>query len=159
MQVHASDPSALIEATFRRIQRERMADLPVLNAALSVAAVGFARGSGTEWRGALLTPWGLGLMLLPAAPGWSPIVEHARAFRQYPSGNFAFLGNREDGLGEYLLCPLIHDMSRFADQDTAVATACACLIALDMAPPSGDAAPEAAVPASAGRRKFLALGG
>ena len=156
--MHHDDPSIRIEASFRRIQAERMQDMPMLNPALSVAAIGFARSAdGKEWRGVLLTPWSLGLMLLPACADWPPVVEHARVFRQYASGNFAFLGNREDDLGDYLVCPLIHDMSQFADQTAAELTARACLIALDMAP--GGQAAEPAAEVSGGRRKFLALGG
>lgn len=155
--MHTQDPSPLIEATFRRIHAERMADLPLLNPVLEVAAVGFSLVDGKEWRGVLLTPWSLGLLLLPASADWAPITEHTRVFRQYASGNFAFLGNREEGIGEYLLCPLIHDLKQFDDQETARMTAQACLIALDMAP--APAAPEPESEACSGRRKFLSLGG
>jgi [NiFe] hydrogenase assembly HybE family chaperone len=155
MQLHSSDPSTLIEATFRRIEHERMAGLPMLNSALQVAAVGFKRQQTphAEWLGVLLTPWSLGLLLLPASADWPPVTSHARVFRAYPAGNFAFLGNHEDGLGDYLVCPLVHEMSQFADQETAVLTARASLIALEMAPPQTEADPVA--PASAGRRKFI----
>lgn len=154
---HASDPGALVEDTFRRIHVERMADLPLLNPALSVAAVGFTLQDGREWRGALLTPWGLGLLLLPASAEWAPVVEHTRVFRRYASGSFAFLGNHEAGLGDYLLCPLIHEMAQFSDQETALLTARACLLALDMAPAGATPEPEPEV--SNSRRKFLSLGG
>jgi [NiFe] hydrogenase assembly HybE family chaperone len=155
MQFHSSDPTALIEATFRHIERERMTGLPMLNPVLQVAAVGFKHQQTphAEWMGVLLTPWSLGLLLLPASPDWPIVTAHARAFREYPAGNFAFLGNHEDGLGDYLVCPLVHEMSQFVDQETAVLTARASLIALDLAPPQVEVAPVA--PASAGRRKFI----
>lgn len=157
MQPHTSDPSRLIEAVFQRIQHERMAGLPMLNPVLQVAAVGFTLIDSREWRGALVTPWSLNLMLLPATADWPPVVEHERAFRQYPAGDFAFLGNREPELGSYLTCSLFHDMNRFDDQKMAVMTAHACLQALELAPvPIGA---EAGVPASPGRRRFLTLGG
>jgi [NiFe] hydrogenase assembly HybE family chaperone len=63
--MHAQNPSMLIEQTFERIHSERMADLPFLNPRISVAAVGFAR-QGDDWRGVLVTPWGIQLLLLPA---------------------------------------------------------------------------------------------
>lgn len=153
--VHAEDPSALIEATFRRIGTERMAGLPFSNPALAVAAVGFAR-HGSDWRGVLVTPWGINLLLLPAAKDWPVPDPHQRVFREYASGTFAFLGNLEEGLGAYLACPLIHDMAQFADQATALLTARACLIALDQAP--GQPAVDAAAPTSDARRRFLTLG-
>ena len=167
MQFHTDDPSPLIEATFERIRVERMVGLSMLNPALAVAAVGFERrdDQGGEWRGVLVTPWGINLLLLPASRDWPAPASHQRAFREYPAGNFAFLPNREDGLGDYLACPLIHDMQQFADQETALLTARASLIAIDLAPPApaaagGSMAPEASeAPESPGRRKLFGLRG
>lgn len=153
---HHQDPSALIEATFRRIETERMTWLPFLNPRLRIAAVGFARHEN-DWRGALLTPWGIQLLLLPAVADWPVPSPLERAFRQYPAGTFAFLPNHEEGLGDYLACPLISDMQPFADQETALATARACLIALDIPPVRSEAQP--AAPVSDGRRRFLGLDG
>lgn len=153
--IHAADPSPSIEAAFERIRRERMAGMPMLNPAVRVAAVGFARhgDKGQEWRGVLVTPWGINLLLLPAALGWPVPDPHERVFRAYPSGTFAFLANREEGMGDYLACPLIHDMQHYADHDTAVLTARACLVALDTAPSEQ----EAGAPESPGRRKLFGL--
>lgn len=153
--MYAENPGAQVEATFRRIHAERMADLPLLNPALEVAALGFAR-HGDDWRGVLVTPWCIDLLLLPATTDWTIPGPHARVFRQYAAGNFAFLPNHEDELGDYLICALIHDMKQFADQETACMTAQACLIALDLAPGQPQADP--AAPGSSSRRKFLTLG-
>jgi len=156
MGFHASDPSALVEETFARIQRERMAGVDLLNPALAVAAVGFARHAN-DWRGVLLTPWGIRLLLLPAVADWPVPPTHERVLRRYAAGDFAFLASHEEGLGDYLACPLVHDMRNYADQETALLTARACLIALDMAPPLPEA--DARAPVSDTRRKFLGLGG
>lgn len=153
--MYAENPGAQVEATFRRIHTERMDGLPLLNPALAVEAVGFTR-HGDDWRGVLVTPWCIDLLLLPATADWPVPGPHERVFRQYASGNFALLPNREDGLGDYLICALIHDMKQFPDQDTARMTAQACLIALDLAP--GQPQADAAAPSSATRRKFLSLG-
>ncbi|NWG32241.1 MAG: [NiFe]-hydrogenase assembly chaperone HybE [Rhodocyclaceae bacterium] len=154
--MHAENPAARIKAVFRRIHVERMAGLPLLNPALEVAAVGFSRHSD-DWRGVLVTPWGINLLLLPAVEDWPVPPPLERAFRQYPAGSFAFLPNHEEGLGDYLACPLISDMKPFADQETALATARACLIALDIAPGQTPAdAPGA--PDSLERRRFLLRG-
>lgn len=157
--MHRDDPSPLLEATFERIRIERMAGLPMLNPALAVAAIGFERHGeqGQEWRGVLVTPWGINLLLLPATEDWPVPAPHERVFRRYPAGTFAFLGNHEEGLGDYLSCPLIHDMQQFADQQTAVNTARACLIALDLAPP--ETPPHPAAPESPTRRKMFGLRG
>lgn len=154
--MYQENPSAQVEATFRRIQSERMAGLPLLNPVLEVAAVGFARHD-KDWRGVLVTPWCIDLLLLPATAGWTIPGPHERVFRQYASGNFAFLPNHEEGLGDYLICALIHDMKQFPDQATARMTAQACLIALDLAP--GQPQVDPAAPNSSARRKFLNLGG
>lgn len=154
--MYTENPSAQVAAIFRRIQTERMADLPLLNPALEVATVGFAR-HGDDWRGVLVTPWCIDLLLLPAVADWPVPGPHERVFRQYAAGNFAFLPNHEDGLGDYLICALIHDMKQFPDQDAALMTAQACLIALDLAPGQPPADP--AAPGSPARRKFLNLGG
>lgn len=152
---HTENPAGRIEAAFRRIQAERMADLPFCNPALDVAAVGFGR-AGDDWRGVLVTPWGISLLLLPASADWPVPPPHERAFRTYPAGTFAFLPNHEDGLGVYLVCALVHDMSPYADRETAELTALACLIALDMAPPQPSSDTDA--PASPARRGFLFRG-
>lgn len=151
--MHRTNPGPLIEATFERIRAERMAGMTMLNPALAVAAIGFAR-QGSDWRGVLVTPWGINLLLLPATEDWPVPAPHERAFRSYPAGTFAFLPNAEEGLGDYLACPLIHDMQQFADQETAVQTARACLIALDLAPAADPAAPE-----SPSRRRMFGLRG
>lgn len=149
---HATDPSALIEVTFERIHRERMAGIGLLNPALVAAAVGFER-NGDDWRGVLVTPWGINLLLLPATADWLVPLPHERVFRTYPAGTFAFLGNHEAGLGDYLSCPLIHDMAQFADQATALLTARASLIALDVVPEQRGSEPDA--PSSPARRRFF----
>lgn len=155
MSFHASDPSTLLETAFRRIETERWAGMPMLNPALAVAAVGFVRLEN-EWRGVLVTPWGINLLLLPAAAGWFLPASHEYVFRQYAAGRFAFLGNHEEGLGRYLACPLIHDVSPFADQETALMTAHACLIALDLAPPApAFPARDPEAPEKPARRGFL----
>ena len=157
MNMHTDDPTPLVEAVFRDIQAQRMDGLSMLNPALWVQAVGFARRETphAEWLGVLVTPWSMGLMLLPAGADWPATASHERAFREYPAGTFAFLPNQEAGLGDYLICPLFHEMSQFADQATAVMTAQASLLALQMAPAQPAAA---AVPEQPGRRKFLTLG-
>lgn len=152
IRFHTENPTRLIEAAFERIRAERMTGLPMLNPVLAVAAIGFERQE-YEWRGVLLTPWGINLLLLPAAAHWPIPASHERVFREYSAGTFAFLGNREDDLGDYLACPLIHDMQQFADQATAVQTAHACLIALDL--PRGTQ--PVAAPVSPSRRKLFGL--
>ncbi len=147
--MHLANPSALVAAAFRRILVERMADMPMLNPALSVEAVDFEKHDG-HWLGVLVTPWSMSLMLLPAgSEGWVGAPEGRRLIVRYPAGEFAFLGGHEDRIGEYLVCSLFQSMAQFPDQETARLTARASKLVLLQEPP----APEA--PVSPSRRGFL----
>jgi [NiFe] hydrogenase assembly HybE family chaperone len=123
LRVHASDPSPLLEAAFRRIERERMAGLPLLNPVLRVQALGFERWHG-QWLGALVTPWFMNLVLVPGdAASWRAAADGERVFHRFGAGDFAFLGNDEPEAGEFQTCSLVSPMAGFADQDSACATA------------------------------------
>ena len=92
----ASDnPADAVEEAFFRIQREQMADVPILNAALSVEAVDFQRWQG-HWLGVVVTPWCMSLLLLPGSEqGWVATGDNKRRFVRFPAGDFAFLGSSE----------------------------------------------------------------
>ncbi|MCX7946380.1 MAG: [NiFe]-hydrogenase assembly chaperone HybE [Hydrogenophilus sp.] len=152
--IHRDNPAPLIESLFGRIRDERMADLPFLNPRIEVAAVGFTR-HGPEWRGILVAPWVIALMLLPATDEWTPPPPRQRAFRTYPAGTFAFLANEEEEIGTYLSCPLISDLRLFPDHSTAIATAHQCLLLLDQ-PLNNPPPPQE--PPSRSRRRFFLLG-
>lgn len=137
MQVHPADPSPLLEAAFRRIESERMAGVPVLNPALRVEAVGFARWQG-HWLGILITPWFMNLVLAPGdADNWRGVRDGERLFRRFPAGDYAFLGGHEPEVGEFQSCALFSPMGQFPDQDGARAVALAALEALRCAPQAG----------------------
>lgn len=130
VRVFTQDPSSQVELAFRRIEAERMAGLSFCNDALRVEAVGFSLHED-QWLGALVTPWTLNLLLLPArAETWVGAPEGRRLMIEYPAGQFAFLGGEEKEIGEYLACPLFASMAQFDDQQTARLTAHASLIAL-----------------------------
>lgn len=123
LRVHDGDPSPRLEAAFGRIARERMAGLPLLNAALPVRAVDFGRWQG-QWLGALLTPWFINLVLVPGhAEGWRSAAPEQRVFHRFGAGDFAFLGAREPEVGEFQTCSLISPVQQFADAATAITTA------------------------------------
>jgi [NiFe] hydrogenase assembly HybE family chaperone len=147
--MHPANPAPRVEAAFRRIQVERMADMPMLNPALSVEAVDFALHQG-HWLGVLLTPWNLSLMRLPASSeGWVAAPEGGRLMLRYPAGEFAFLGGVEAEIGEYLSCSLFTSMAQFPNQETARLTARSARIAL-LSDPG-----EPPKPASPSRRAFF----
>lgn len=127
---------AILEALFRRIQRERMAGVPILHAELRVQAVGFAaEASGACALGVLITPWFMNLLRLPLqsdAPMAAPGLTVARAVGEH---RLDFLGASEDDFGTYEACSLFSPMFEFQDQAAAVATAEAVLEELRRPPP------------------------
>jgi [NiFe] hydrogenase assembly HybE family chaperone len=140
LRIHAEDPSPLLEAAFRRIEAGTMADVPILNPALRVQAVGFTRWQ-EHWLGIVITPWFMNLVLVPgAAESWQSVAPGQRLFRNFPSGDFAFLGSDEPEVGEFQSCSLFSPMAQFADQDGARDVAHAALEALLREPIAAQAA-------------------
>lgn len=157
-RVHESNPSDAVEQAYFRIFRERMADVPVHNEALSVEAVGFQRWQG-HWLGVVVTSWCMSVLLLPGKDeDWESVGDNQRRFIALPAGRFAMLGSEEPETGEFQSCALFSPMSRFASQAQAVMTARAALIAL--LNPAVQSAPAEEKPAdqpSRSRRRFLSL--
>lgn len=123
-------PAGALEGAFRTILRRQMQDLPVVNPALSVQAVGF-RAWSDHWLGILITPWFMNLVLMPrVAAKWQPIGERETRHHVFPAGVFEFIGGRAPALGHYQACSLFSPMFEFADQQAAHDTAVAALDAL-----------------------------
>ncbi|MEJ2592737.1 MAG: [NiFe]-hydrogenase assembly chaperone HybE [Candidatus Thiodiazotropha sp.] len=119
-----------LEQSYRRIQRERMRDLPFLNPALRVKAVGFRHWQG-RCLGVLITPWFMNLMLLPCeGDEWQELQIGDKQRHLLPSGSYEFIVGEEAGIGRYQMCSLFSPMFEFADQETAEATALAAMEAL-----------------------------
>ncbi|KAF0162790.1 MAG: hypothetical protein FD157_3670 [Rhodocyclaceae bacterium] len=159
-RIHDSSPAEAVEEAFFRIQQEQMADVPILNPALSVEAVDFQRWQG-HWLGIVVTPWCMSMLLVPGSDeNWVSTGENVRRFVKFPAGDFAFLGSEEAELGEYQSCPLFSPMGKFASQSEATMTARASLIALLTSAAKAEATTKAQKPAdepSLSRRRFLAL--
>jgi [NiFe] hydrogenase assembly HybE family chaperone len=125
-----ANPSAALETTFRHIHRHHMQDMPMVNPALQVEAVGF-RPWNEHWLGILITPWFMNLMLLPRVlAAWQPIGERESRHYVFPAGVFEFIGSRDAALGDYQACSLFSPMFEFATQAGAHDTAVAALAAL-----------------------------
>ncbi len=115
--------SAQLETAFMSIQRERMADIPILNQALKVQAVGFR-----TWQdgclGVLITPWFMNLVLLPAQnEEWAGGPPGTKIKHVFPSGTYEFIISKEEGIGHYQMCSLFSPVFEFQNQEAAVATA------------------------------------
>ena len=106
-------------SAYQRIQYERMQDLPILNTALTVEAVGF-RPHGRCLCGVLITPWFMNLVLLPAAgEHWSMASFGSRVIRQFNAGEYEFTPAAIEGVGTHLSMALFSTVQDFPDQATA----------------------------------------
>ena len=118
-----------VEAVFRRIAATRMEGVPILNPALLVEAAAVeAWGDGAIL--ALVTPWFINVMLLPAAEDrsqWEDMSVGQSTVHELPGGRFSFIAGREEGIGPYRMCSLFSPVLEFADHEAACATARAAL--------------------------------
>lgn len=148
--------AAKLEAVFGAIQRERMADVPILNPLLAVAVTGVQR-LRADWFAVLVTPWCMNIMLLPdegaVAESWADWRLGETVRRDLPAGGFGFICGEEPALGRYLMCSLFSPMQEFADQEAALATAGAA--ARELMTPAVEAA---AAPPEAGRSRRAMFG-
>jgi [NiFe] hydrogenase assembly HybE family chaperone len=134
----AADPepdaiAARLEVAFERVHRERMHEVPILNTALGIKAIG-TRAVEAGWLSALVTPWFINLMLLPRT------FEQMQDFRalplggtvahSFPSGHFEFIVGAEDDLGRYQMCSLFSPVLEFESHGAAVITAESAIAAL-----------------------------
>ncbi len=93
-----------------------MADLPIINAALQVEAIGF-RHWQNHWVGVLITPWFMSAVALP--------VERAHDGGQHtaapllPAGEIEFTPAHEASIGDYFSASLFSPMGQFTTQDEA----------------------------------------
>lgn len=126
----ASTPEACgerVREVFARIHREQMDGLPLLNKALSVATLGFQDFRGRTL-GMLVTPWMVGLMLLPnATDGWERLPPGHKATHEFPGGALRFMLNAIEGIGPYQMHSVQSPVHVFADQAAAIEAASAFL--------------------------------
>lgn len=133
-----------LEDAFVHIRDTRMADVPILNDRLDVAAIGFRPhmlGGKPGHLGALVTPWFINLVAMAddaeaddsqaddsqadGATGGLPVtktIEHV-----FPAGKFPFLVCEEGALGRFAMCSLFSPVHEFEDQAAALAVAQAAL--------------------------------
>ena len=121
--------SALV-AEFTEIWNAKMRDVPLVNKALQVQAVGFRMHEGRPL-GVLVAPWFMNLVLLPGeGEDWSGLVAGEKEVIVFPSGPYEFLHNTRAQAGGYKACSLFSPMGEFSTQAQAVAVAEAVMVAL-----------------------------
>lgn len=120
--------TAALVADFQEIFNAKMRDLPMVNHALHVQAVGFQPYEG-GYLGVLVAPWFLNLVFLPPAtrPG---LPAGAKEVLPFASGDYEFLHNARDLVGPYMACSLFSPMGDFTSQLQAVEVARAVMAEL-----------------------------
>lgn len=103
---------------YRRVFDERFRDLPIINTALEVEAVGFRRLDEHEF-GALITPWFINLVLLPGSERWVRHPQGSVCSIELPGDTLDFTVSHDDVLGTCLSAALFGTVTDFPDQATA----------------------------------------
>ena len=103
---------------FETIYAEHMHDLPIVNQALQVEAVGFHEYRGHQ-HGVLITPWFMNLILLPGTDNWSDSLQGDTSRIDFPCGRIEFAVSHDKMLGTYLSAVLFRGVGELADQATA----------------------------------------
>jgi [NiFe] hydrogenase assembly HybE family chaperone len=118
---------------FARVQHERMQDMPLLNPALRVQAVGFLcaesehESANAVADGVLITPWFMSLLRLPLRKQTHRERVGRRVVHALGLEQFDFIGADDEVLGYYETCALFSPMFEFSTQDLAYDTALAAL--------------------------------
>lgn len=105
-------------AHYRTVYRETMRDLPIVNAALDIEAVGF-RPLDEHSLGVLITPWFMNLVLLPATNRWDEHPQGGACKVALPGGTVDFRVSHEERLGTILSAALFSTVTDFPDQAMA----------------------------------------
>lgn len=119
-----------LEQHFTHLQHSRMRDVPILNPAMRVQAVGFHRHP-QGYLGILITPWFINLVLLPYDDDdWQDLAIGANRIHVFPSGSDDFIIVEEALIGRFQACSLLSPVNEISDQGAAVKVARAAMSAL-----------------------------
>lgn len=153
--VRDDDPAPFLAEHYQQVWQTQMHDLPFVNPALQVEAVGFVRYAG-DWVGVVVTPWFLNLFLLCGGGRlWGDIPAGQRRYVELPCGALQFIADDDPLIGPYQYCPLIAPVSGIADMVTARQAALDALRAAFAVPPAQPAPAAAETPPTNPRRGFL----
>lgn len=121
-----------LTADFLEVWHSKMRDVPLVNKALRVEAVGFRRHEGVIL-GVLVSPWFMNLVMLPDGQDWSGLTTGEKETVVFPSGEYEFMHNVREMTGGYKACSLFSPMNDFASHKDATDVARAVMEALFVA--------------------------
>jgi len=114
---------------FTEVWHSTMRDVPLVNKALRVEAVGFRAHEG-QIIGVLVSPWFMNVIVLPDGQDWSGLTAGEKEVISFPSGDYEFLHNTREMIGGYKACSLFSPMGEFTRQKDAVDVAEAVMQAI-----------------------------
>lgn len=154
-----------LEEAYRHVQNTRMRNLPIVNPALRVEAIGLRAWDGLCF-GVIVTPWCMNVVALPLPGGRELPPTQAGSTRamDLPTGSYDLLAAHLPQVGHHLSGSLYSPMDAFTSQEQAVAAARDALaLMFDAAPsrpdPAGLSDPQpGAAPEDIGSRRSFLLG-
>lgn len=153
----ASVVAARLEAAFRVVADGPMRDVPLVNPALTVEAIGF-RAWGSRIVGVMATPWFMNLVVTapPDGPELEPASPGSTVVHAFPSGDFPCVVGAVDGFGRLDSASFFSPMFEFDDPAVVRAVAEAAIEEVFRAPePEPEPQPETRAPAAIDRRALL----
>ena len=123
-----------LEELYRAIAEGPMAALPICNARLGVAALGF-REIGGEAVGIVVTPWFVNLVAAPLGAEAAPAPVGSTRRLALPAGALDLIVGELPGFGRLDAASLFSPCHQFADMDAALGAAEGALEVL-FAPPA-----------------------
>jgi [NiFe] hydrogenase assembly HybE family chaperone len=103
---------------YQAIFEERFRDLPIINPALRVEAVGFRELAEHEF-GVLISPWFINLVLLPGTERWDHRPQGSVCTVELPGGKVDFTVSHDDVSGTMLSAAMFGTVTEFPDQEMA----------------------------------------
>lgn len=117
-----SDAIETLVAHYQRVYEETFRDLPIVNPAIDVEAIGMRRLDEHEF-GVLLTPWFMNLVLLPGSDRWDDRPQGSTCAIELPGDEVEFIVSHDEYLGTTLSAVLFRSVADFPDQAMARAVA------------------------------------
>ena len=113
-----------LETCYRHIHATAMADVPICNPALGVAATGFRTYGGRAF-GIVTTPWFMNLVAsdLPDGTPSVPTGNGMTVRIGLPAGEVDFIAGELDGFGRVDSCSLFSPVFEFVSMEAALETA------------------------------------
>lgn len=127
-EIAAVDPARALgqrlEMRYREIHATAMADVPICNPALAVAATGFRTYGGRAF-GIVTTPWFMNLVAadLPDGAPSAPAPTGTTLRVGLPAGEVEFIAGELDAIGRVDSCSLFSPVLEFETMEAALETA------------------------------------